>query len=63
MLLCFGVPLVFFVTPDLISDPTLTKFICLLTMNLIVGIILPVTFSVLTTELSYTETHEMTVKV
>lgn len=63
MLLCFGVPLVFYAKPDLISDPRLTKFICLLTMNLIVGIILPVTFSALTTELSYTETHEMTVKV
>lgn len=63
MFLCFGVPLAFYVRPDLISDPRLTKFICLLTMNLIVGIIMPVTFSALTTEFSYTETHEMTVKV
>ena len=58
MFLCFGVPLVFYVRPDLVSDLRLTKFICLLTMNLIVGIIMPVTFSALTTELSYTETHD-----
>ena len=61
--LCFGLPLILCAKPDLISDLRLIKFIYLLNMNLLVGIVMPVTFSVLTTELSYTKKHEMTVKV